>query len=613
MTISYMVQPKNRVTVGATNYDNRFDSCVVFRNENAFDTAMLTVRDVQAAFRANLTAGSTISINVKDEGGSYETQLAGVIRFITEGINPELITLTCDQIGFGLSEMKVAEEYGTQSSHATLDTIKEILTDASYGIIPKWVNKILGGATNSQYSFDTTYVETITGTIPYVYFPYKPASKALGDLTNLTSALGHGAHWIVTTSGGTVYLRVKEIGGTQTGWTKYYGNSQAAATLVQGTDFEQFNPKTQTSQANYVLYHSQLWKPLNYVWTENNAADWDGVKLAAGTALTITDDATYYTHGAKSIKCLSEAGTGSGQGMRFWYPDTYNLALDLSQIGGKYNKAAVCFQMYPSGAPPAGANRIDVDGSTYWYPEIMLGTGNPSSGTWYVHQIAPKMTVGTWNFIQLPIGDNTGWRAGPGGAGNWADTDYIQFRIYNADGTPYTYLDGLQFRGWILRGAYNSTLISSQGAKIYPVNDAFPNDDTLIAASDTGTAALVAYAELLRLQTTPTVGTLHCTRMIKDILAGQWVHVHAKKNSGGTYQIDGDFRVTQVKQMWDAQGYRTNLDLTSDVTNSFANSALNSHQEIQRAQRPEFQDRQATGIKMREIDITQPILAVDYA
>ena len=59
-------------------------------------------------------------------------------------------------------------------------------------------------------------------------------------------------------------------------------------------------------------------------------------------------------------------------------------------------------------------------------------------------------------------------------------------------------------------------------------------------------------------------------------------------------------------------GYFTDLDVTSDVTNSNANTALNSHQELQRARRPEFQDKQSTGIKMRDIDITQPILAVDY-
>lgn len=598
-----MTQPKNRVTVTATNYDNRFDSCVVYRNENAFDTAKLTVRDVSGAYRANITKGSTIQIGVKDEGGSYEYLLSGVIRFVSLSENPEVITVDADGIGFGLAEMKVAQEYGVESSHSSLDTLKEIITDASYGIIPKYVEKILATVTDSQYAYDTTKVETITGTIPYAYFPFKPASKCIGDLVNLTSALGHPAHWIVTTSGGTNYLRVKEVSGTQTGWTKYYGNSQANATLTKGTDYEEFKPKTQTSQANYVLYHSPLWKPLTYTWTENNSGDWAGKEVVSGNNLTIADDATYYTRGAKSIKCTSEAGTGSGEGMYFWYPDTYDLALDLSQIGGDFNKAAIVFDMYPAGAPPSGgANAIDVDGSTYYYPEVMLGTGDPANGDWYVHQIEPKLSWGVWNHISMPIGENTGWITPGGGASpDWTDVDYVMFRMYNAAGTPYVYLDGLQFRGWILRAAYNSTLIASQGCKMHPINDSFPNDDTLIEASDTGTAALVAYGELKRLQTTPTTGTVYCTRMIKDILAGQWVYINST-----------DYRVTQVRQIVDAKGYRTELDVTDDTTNSFANTALNSHQTISAAQRPEFQDRQSTGIKMRDIDITQPILSVDY-
>lgn len=614
--VTYMTQPKNRVTVSATNYDNRFDSCVVTRFENGFDQATLTVRDVAAAYRSNLAAGSTVAIQVKDEGGAYETLLAGIIRFVSEGVNPETITLQCDQIGFGLAECLVSQEYGTESNNPTLDTIAEILTDAGAGIIDKWVEKVLNTAVNSQYAYDTSKVEAIAGTIPYVYFPYKPASKCLADLCNIVTSLKAGAagpHWIVTTAAGTNYLRVKEITGTQVGWTKYYGDSQANATLVQGTDFEQFTPQTMVSEANYVLYHSKWIWPSNsdYITETVDIGEWDGTNVT----MAYDTDAGDYKINSKSVK----ATVNSQQVSEWWmYPDDEaTISLDLTKAGGKYNIPTCSFWAKRNATLSLGASpdwfsvwfSTNWAGSVVYEADIDLTKFLPSEDTWY--------------YIQFPIGqywrtptlaDNSPFRGiyEAGGGGDWTDINTIRFGLINKPVDSEFYIDGFNLTGWALRAAYNSTKIAAEGLKTRFFNDQFGKGDTLNASDDSGTIAQLAYGELLRLQSSPTVGTLHCQRMIKDILAGQWVHIHAKKNSGGTYQIDGDFRVTQVRQIIDAKGYQTELEVTNDLTNSYPRTALDSQAAIAKAQRPEFQDRQATGIKMRDIDITQPILAVDY-
>jgi hypothetical protein len=125
---------------------------------------------------------------------------------------------------------------------------------------------------------------------------------------------------------------------------------------------------------------------------------------------------------------------------------------------------------------------------------------------------------------------------------------------------------------------------------------------------------MYAAAELFKLQSTPIVGTI-TVPMIKDLQPGQFLHIHARPNSAGTFQIDTDMRATQVIQGFSgAKGdaFKSTIALTSDLYNAYPRAAYDSANELAKAQRPDTQDRQAAGLKLRDIDITQPILGKDY-
>jgi hypothetical protein len=100
--------------------------------------------------------------------------------------------------------------------------------------------------------------------------------------------------------------------------------------------------------------------------------------------------------------------------------------------------------------------------------------------------------------------------------------------------------------------------------------------------------------------------------MMKDLLAGQLVHVHARLNSAGAHQVDMDMRESQVEHDMSEAGFITTHTVTSDVINSMSRQAFDSYNQVAANERPEFQDRQSTGIKMRELDITQKLLENVY-
>jgi len=147
------------------------------------------------------------------------------------------------------------------------------------------------------------------------------------------------------------------------------------------------------------------------------------------------------------------------------------------------------------------------------------------------------------------------------------------------------------------------------------VTDNIGKDDTCQSGTpgttDVGTIARLAYAELLRCQTTPIVGTF-TTPIIPTALPGQLVHVHAKKKKDGSFNIDSNFRITAVIHSMTNQGFLTRFDVTDDVTNSHPRSRFGDINKVLAAARPEFQDRQASSIKMPELDITQTVLEEDY-
>lgn len=70
------------------------------------------------------------------------------------------------------------------------------------------------------------------------------------------------------------------------------------------------------------------------------------------------------------------------------------------------------------------------------------------------------------------------------------------------------WIDDLHFAGRIARETYNSTNISSNDEVQVVIIDDTAHDDSMKATDDSSTCARLTYAELLRRQTIPLVGTL---------------------------------------------------------------------------------------------------------
>lgn len=624
---TYMLAPQIKIVVGSTPKTFICRKAVQARIngfENGFDVGTVTFLDPKAVDRTTVAKNAPIAIYVKDaQETSWSTMLVGVIRYVTESLSKDkgnVIIAKCDGAGFGFADTVVGQEYGVQSSHPTLDTIKKILTDASYGIVPKHVNKILGGTTDSGFAYTTTKVDTIDGTINYLYFPFKPCSKALCDLIDLVQAIkgaNAGPHWRVMTDD---KLLVTTVGSHSAdaageGWTTYAGGTQVKATVQEGRDFHLYDFETMNAEANYILYYGNCIWPVNKdILTEGNASAWTDWDAPGGETNTeIENDTTNYQVGSGSIRCHMHAVVGAHYAA---YPSTEDMAKDFSVLGGRFAAPTINFWLRRD-ANYEPSNRVIVTfhtstGANRWVDRYYCYLPWPDeAGKWQYYSIP---FGAFWNYSKMggfatAAGYQGGWVKV--GNGSWANVNTISFTFYCAANPCDVQIDGLHLEGWLLRGAYDSTLIASQKLKLQVVNDPFGKDDTLKASDDSGTIARMAYAELLRRRTTPTIGTFQ-TKMIRAALPGQLLHVHARPNAGGTFQIDQGMRIIQVIQDLAAKGCASSFTVTSDVINSRARAAFDSINEVNKSIRPEFQDRQSTGTKLRDIDITQAILAKDY-
>jgi len=596
----YITHPDIKITLGTTEHENRNHiSLQIIRHENGFDTATIMLSDYLSELYPDVvTYGTAIQVDIKDSSdSSYPTNpiFKGVVRYpnIPYSVDGEVLILKCDGAGYGIGDTACAQEYGTQSANPSLDTIKEILTDATHGIIPKYVNKMLGSATDSGFSYTTTGVQTITGTIPYQLYPYKPCNKALDDLCDIVTALkdgGAGPHWIVTTDDD---LKVKLIGSNIAGWSSNY---DGGTSLYQGTNILDYKFEKIGPEANYVLYYGAWRRPSNGdMWTENNSASWE-VPVGASTDLSDESGASDHRVNNYAIKMTSTSAVDPWAAI---YPSGGGLGYDFSSFR-EYNVPSFNFWCKHDGLSDAAVRLSDNAGNYFEYDFF-----------------SDIINTNQWYHISIPIGDHY---ATAGGAiwddthsGTWDDIDYIAFFGSHAN-TKSLYVDGMHFGdAWVCRGAYNSTNITANKLKIKPITDNVGKDDTLDAADDSGLIAQMAYSELLRLQTTSLVGYVTIP-LIGDVLPGQQFSIYAKKNSTGSYNINGTaMRTTKIIHDVLPAKITSTLFLTDDVLNSHPRTFYEDFNKMMAATRPEFQDRQTTSMKAGHIDIRVPLYAKDYA
>ncbi len=619
MVRSWQASSQRQVTVthAATEYVLESISVIVRRRENGFDTGTVIIDDDKASNYDLVAADDAIKIEQKDASeSSWTTILDGVIRRVDPIIQPSgsVLKLECDGAGYGLNIMLCGDEYGSEVS-ASLDTIKEIVEDNNNGIIDAWANSVLGDTgTASGHSY-TTQVETIAGTVPYIYFPFKPCSKAINDVCDIVQAIkgtNAGPHWIVDTSDRFLLATVGNHGApASTFWSTWWRTDQATSTLAEGMDFVSGRFEQLSKEANYVLYSGDITKPLDLdSWTNNNSGSW-----GTSANLTISDDAANHAVGTHSIKLTMNNAAG-GTGVAY-YPSTMDLGLNVDAMGGDYS-----FPFFHAWAMLDSTFYGDTDNKYYF--TFFTDAGN----TYYVgddRAVTRTFPIEDDKFAEtaFPIGTNWKLRQSDlplwlhtinSGGGDWTDINAVGLYIVfdaAANGSE-VWIDGMYITGTVLRAARQSAAYSSSDpCKTKIITDSVAKDDTMNASDDSGLVGRLVYAEYLRASSSPMVGSLTIP-IAPDLLPGQQVHIHAKKTITGSFKIDDDFRVLRLTHEISPNGYFTHLEVTDDLKNANPRPVPNRYNVLLGAVRPESQDRQASSIKLRDIDITQTILEKSY-
>ena len=591
--VTYMAIPKVRVTFGGTVTDGLINAKVELA-ENNYWTAQLNFRNVPSIYPATVDIGTSVLIDVQDGavGGAWTNLFTGTVLYPDysfEG-SSAVIGLQCVGVGYALNMMNVAEEYGTQSRNPAVDTIQSALTDAGVGIIPKWVEHYKATANDSGYTIDTSKVESLAGTIPYMVFPWKPANKCLDDLCDLVTAIGGGTtagpHWLVDNSGN---LRVKRVGVTQVGWTLYYGDSEANATLVNGVDFFDGDFQPVGKEANVVLYSGVWRRPANGDgWTGPGC---DSIFEGLNYPSQLSVDTTNCIVGPSSLKCLVVAVGGSDAGCYIPTGATTQAHWNFN-IFSDFNIPTMNFYVRKHGGITncyVGVYNTDpTTGATIAYGTTLLSTDMAADDKFY--------------HFSFPLGQyyNTGERFQDfkwygTGTLDWSDINKIIF-YWHSDENAYVNIDGFYFGdatlSRIARQEFPSEVVAGRGTLGTTTNpirfkvliDDVGKDDSLLADDDTGLCAQLAKAELLR-ACKATINGKFTTPMIKDIMPGQYIH------------IEKDYRITKLTQSIQGKEFKTMFEVTDDLTNSHTRLRYEDINKQYAAIRPQYQDRESTSLK----------------
>lgn len=609
----YMTNPKNRLIIdpagsALTLEGELLKYAKIILNENAVHTATFVLDNDSWIFPSILDTEQTINLAVTDSGGSYSTYndgyglFTGVTRFPISDVNPKNreVALSLDHYrGVALKEMTVANEYGAQSANPTLDTISEILTDANQGIITKYVNKVLGSATDSGYSVNVD-CEAVADVINYVEFPYKPADKALNDLCDLVTALNAGnagIHWTVGFDG---YLKIKSIDqdlvGTHTDWTKYYGGSQTAATLTYREDYDSVNTEKISAEANYIIYYGLWRRPSNGdSWTNADCDSiWTGVN-DAGTSYksVLTEDTVTFKVGTSSLRVTNDA-VGGGHSACY-IPAGKQAAWDFSSFTD-FNVPTLNFYVLAHGNIAnlnVGVYNVAGDGTTVdaYGAHSLSADGLTEYDKWYHY----SLPLGPYYNSPERFQDFKWYGTG---ALDWSAIDAIQF-YWDAGEDSYICLDGFYFGdAHVCRVAWNS---DDTKIKQRIIVDDIGKDDSLKASDDSGVMAQLAYAEYLRCSSEYYINTI-TVPMLPNALPGQ------------LFYVDGvDMRATQIIHEITESQYKTTLHLTSDLTNGRSRPRYEDLNKQYANIRPNFQDREASNMKAGSVDYRITRLAKDYA
>ncbi len=649
--VKYTLLPQTRFTIGTKEYINdRLTSMSIIGRENGFATGTLVLKENLSDLWPDVVTNNTpVKVDVKGEDeGSWTNMFEGVCRFPILPIElKETLMLKCDGLGYGLGDNFVAQEYGTQSNNPTLNSLQTILTNLTKGIIPAWINKYMETANPTGFGYSTAKIENVPGEISYVSF-FKPGNKCIDDLLDLATALQDGdpgPHWIVTpgvSPDTNKYFRLKTIGEDQVGWTSYYGGNQALATLQEGNDRDFVDGRFEPigKEAN-VIYYKGIWRrPSNGDSWTNPASDADAQAFWVpindhGHASAVTRDITYNQVGTSAVR-LTNTMNLVFAAMEYALPYAYDFSLFTDPL----NLPALNFYGQTNAYVGTDGPYVQLieskesDGfgglRPYKYFQINLREDSIAEAGAQIITANDTPTA-----VSLPLGpvagvtNNTKARWHNHNGASWSNINWIRFEAGTASINAYFVLDGLNFGGasimriarekWPSEGGTLGYIDPATGLCANPVRavlitDDQGKDDSLNAADDRGLMAQFAKAELLRRKKEAIAGYFQ-THLLKDLLPGQFLHIHAKPTrAANTYAINKDMRVPQVVHnvSVDPAVCSSIVSVTDDLTNSRARLRYSDQNKIYEMMRAGFQDRQAASIVSGNMDIRIPRLEKAY-
>lgn len=597
MVHGFTANPSIKIESDATEITDGI-AVTIIRPENAVSRVRLRTWNLAAAnFIANLNTFDNLKVSLRYGLDAWNKVFDGVIEDVSPVADEANRFVDCLAYGQGraLRNTHCAISYGSESENPTLDTPKEIW-DA---IVDNHINKDFAGNATG-YAITKTYIANLSNpTISFIYNPYRPNIQVINEICQVYAAYRAGlasVHWFVDPSKN---LFINTIGAHENviEWPSFYGGSEAASLLEQGTNIISygFSKRVHSKQyANKIILATDMRKPGYDYWNENAAVN---VLWVNEQGMSFADDAINKIVGANSLKFTATAS----QLCIAYYPSVAQN-WDFTKIGSENNPPKIRFYARRTGNlnHAVSIQLRTTDNLNYFYQNLFNTAGDthlmPNSGDWYQMD------------FPLISGTPDGWSSY--GSPSWSNIDFIAVYFANQGyaGANDFWLDDLHFTGKIIREAFNSTAIAAnyEHQKVVRMNTAV--DDTMIAATDTGLAARLAYAELLTAQKIPIVGSIVTYGMV-DVLPGQFVHCHGEKQNG-TFRIDENFRIKEIQQDFTEYGKLfTTLRVTNDLVNTFAKGPADLASLYRNVL---FTDPEAQSLKATGIDPLVPRLSKDY-
>jgi len=601
--------PQFKVEVSGETYTNNVAFNIINKRvENNISYLALTVDDYKSQrFVDVFDAFDTVDLSLRYDSDSWTKVFSGVITSAKPHLSRErgeILAVGAWGLGKALVDTHCDEAYGVESlGNPLLDTPTKIIED----LIANHINKEFGGAASGYSIADK--VETInypdggnTFSITHLNSQYLNNYVNINNVCSLANAYAQrlgtpevSIHWFVDPSGN-LYLKKIDDDHSDGNWDRYYGGSQANATIEVNKDMILYDfSKNVEEYANSVILSSLFRKPSEDYWTEDAATN--ALWGEAGGGDGFTDDAVNQVVGSD---CLRHDTDGAVTQM--FYPAAQNAGWNLNNFSSPNTCGSVNFYMW------IGPNMADVD--IYFFTQ--------AAHSWDLSIFSKFTETEKWFHFSIPVGDyanrhtfepDAHWVKG-GALADWSNINWFQID-WDGDAADYILLNDLHFSGMIVREARDVAEIAAHDLHQKVIRNDTATNDTLIAADDSGTAAQLCYAELLRRSQTPTVATIQIP-MLPDLLPGQTLHIHACEQSDGTFRIDQDFRVKDLRhEIVSGAGFRTVVNLTSDVTNTHA-FGVPSQYSLLKQFAGALKHSEARNLKGGTMDNLIPRLSVNY-